>query len=365
MLPQLRSRIASLEAEIDNAARSLLNEISATTTAQSALIAHATARALAGLEDAGIRVAAFKGLGMIASLYQRPSERMLNDADVLIEARDFRKAVPVLARMGFFPDVSIPLDEWLDLLEQRVYPVHDFLDFADANGSKIDLHWRLRTPSPSGFPIAEIIGRAESRIFSGIGVRAVAPEDAILFTMHHMVRDRLAPRSAVKDLLDLKAWLEVRERRWKSNVLLNRARSTGLTTSLLAALKILSRFDPEGAATEFASELADVSAADEKTRAGRLADVFSLQLSRGPMSDVVIGLTALTPSLARRFIVSRLRSFTDPTYKANKFAGDSAVPLGVAAREVWRDLIRLTPRSFALYRTLGTETRAYLGEESR
>lgn len=128
---------------------------------------------------------------------------------------------------------------------------------------------------------------------------------------------------------------------------------------------ILSRYDPEGGATDLVSELGAASAADEKTRAERLADVFSLQLARGPMNDVVIGLTAMTPSLARRFIVSRLRSLTDPTYKAHKFAGDSAVPFGVAAREVWRDLLRLTPRSLALYRTLGTETRAYLGEESR
>lgn len=362
-LPQLRSRIASLEVVLESDARKTLADLSASTTAQSALIAHGTARALAALEDAGIRVAAFKGLGMIASLYQRPSERMLSDADVLIEARSFRAAVPVLARIGFFPDVSIALDAWLDLLEQRVYPVHDFLDFADASGSRIDLHWRLRTPSPSGFPIAEIVGRAESRIFSGIGVRAVAPEDAILFTTHHLVRDKLAPRSAVKDLLDLKAWLDVRERRWKWDVLLKRSRSTGLTTSLLAALEILSRYDPEGASRGMAREIADASAADVRKTAERLADVFSLQLRR-PMSDVVVGLTAITPSLARRFIVSRLRSITDPTYRAHKFAGDSAMPFGVAAREVWRDLLRLTPRRLALYRTLGTETRAYLGDES-
>ena len=362
-LPALRSRIAALEIDLESDARKTLAELSASTTAQSALIAHGTGRALAALEDAGIRVAAFKGLGMIASLYQRPSERMLSDADVLIEARSFRAAVPVLARIGFFPDVSIPLDEWLDLLEQRVYPVHDFLDFADGSGSRIDLHWRMRTPSPSGFPIAEIIGRAESRIFSGIGVRAVAPEDAILFTTHHLVRDKLVPRSAVKDLLDLKAWIEVRDRRWKGEVLLKRTRSTGLTTSLLAALEILSRYDPDGGSQELAREIADASAADVRKTAERLADVFALQLRR-PMNDVVVGLTAITPSLARRFIVSRLRSITDPTYKAHKFAGDSAMPLGIAAREVWRDLLRLTPRRLALYRTLGTETRAYLGDES-
>ena len=195
-------------------------------------------------------------------------------------------------------------------------------------------------------------------------MRAVAPEDAILFTTHHLVRDKLAPRSAVKDLLDLKAWLAVREQRWRVDLLGKRARSTGLTTSLLAALVILSRFDGEGDAAELASGLADPSSPDERRTAERLADVFSLQLRR-PVNDVVVGLTAMTPSLARRFIVSRFRSMTDPTYKAHKFAGGSAVPLGIAAREVWRDLLTLTPRRLTLYRTLGTATRDYLGHETR
>jgi hypothetical protein len=192
----------------------------------------------------------------------------------------------------------------------------------------------------------------------------VAPEDAILFTVHHLVRDRLEPRSAVKDLLDLKAWLGVAGQRWTSKVLRERARSVGLATSLLAALEILARYDPETDARALATELArDLGAGETKT-SERLADVFSLQL-RGPVSGVVVGLTAMTPSLARRFIVSRVRSLTDPTYRAHKFAGDSALPFGDAAREVFRDLLKLTPRRLLLYRTLGTATRDYLGDESR
>lgn len=364
-LPQFRSRIAAFGVALDDDARTILRDLSAATAAQSALVCHSAARALSALEDAGVRVAAFKGLGMIASLYRSAGERMLSDADVLIETSSFRSAVPVLAQTGFIPDVSIGLDEWLDLLEQRVYPVHDFLDFADASGVKIDLHWRLRTPSSLGFPMSEVLDRAEVTSFSGFRVRAVAPEDAILLTTHHLVRDKLAPRSAVKDLTDLRAWLEVRENRWSVDVLLERARSTGLTTSLLAALDILWRFDPEGPAPVPAGHIAAACTPDERKTAKRLADVFDLQLRQGTISDVVVGLTAMTPSLARRFIVSRLRSLTDPAYKAHKFAGDSALPFSVVAREAFRDLFTLTPRRLVLYRTLAHETRGYLGDDTR
>ena len=364
-LPQLRSRVAALGIGLDDDSRTALANLSAASAAQSALVCHTAARALSALEDSGIRAAAFKGLGMIASVYQSPADRMLSDADVLIESNSFRSAVPVLEKNGFIPDVSIPLNAWLDLLEQRVYPVHDFLDFVHSTGTKIDLHWRLRTPASSGFPISEVLDRAEFKTVSGVRIRTAAPEDAILLTTHHLIRDKLAPRSAVKDLSDLGAWLEIGERLWSADILVARARATGLTISLLAALEILVRFDPKAGAALLAKHVSASSSPDELNTGKRLADVFSLQLQRGTMSDVVVGLTAMTPSLARRFVVSRLRSLTDPAYKAHKFAGDSAVPFHVVAREIFRDLFTLTPRRLVLYRTLAHETRGYLGDETR
>lgn len=363
-LPQLRAALTNLEVELDRNARGTLDELSAASAAESALVSHCAAQALGALEDAGIRVAAFKGFGMIASLYRSASDRMLSDADVLIENVNFRAAVRVLARVGFKPDVSLALEEWLDLLDQRVYRVHDFLDFSNDSGVKIDLHWRVRTPSSTGFPISEMIERAEAHSFSGSRVRVVRAEDSILLTTHHLVRDRFAPRSTVKDLSDIKAWLDMAEKQWTVESLVERARSTGLISSLLAALTILSRFEP-GQASEAASGVATAATAAEIETSDRLADVFALQLERGTISDLVVGLTAITPSLARRFVVSRVRSLTDSKYRAHKFAGESRTSFGVAAREAARDLFTLTPKRLALYRALGHETRDYLGEETR
>jgi len=364
-LPQLRATLTNLGVDVDRNARETLDELSAASAAESGLVSHCAARALGALEDAGIRVAAFKGFGMIASLYRRPSERMLSDADVLIENVNFRAAVRVLARVGFTPDVSIGLEEWLDLLDQRVYRVHDFLDFANDSGVKIDLHWRVRTPSSAGFPIPEMIERADVHSFSGSRVRVVRAEDSILLTTHHLVRDKFAPRSTVKDLSDIKAWLDTGEKQWTVDVLLVRARSTGLIPSLLAALTILSRFEPGSNASEAASHVGAASSDAERTTSERLADVFALQLERGTISDIVVGLTAITPSLARRFVVSRVRSLADAKYRAHKFAGESRTSFGIAAREAARDLFTLTPKRLALYRALGHETRDYLGEETR
>jgi hypothetical protein len=196
-------------------------------------------------------------------------------------------------------------------------------------------------------------------------VRVVDPEDSILLTTHHLVRDRLAPRSAVKDLSDIRAWLGAGEQRWSVDVLVHRARSTGLIPSLLAALTILSRFESGSDASDAANQVGAAASDAERRTAERLADVFALQLQRGSISDIVVGLTAITPSLARRFVVSRLRSLTDPKYRAHKFAGESRTPFGTAAREAARDLFTLTPKRLALYRALGHETRDYLGEETR
>jgi hypothetical protein len=179
------------------------------------------------------------------------------------------------------------------------------------------------------------------------------------------VRDRFAPRSTVKDLSDIRAWLGPGQQRWDMDVLVERARSTGLIPSLLAALTILSRFEPGRDGSVAASCAAAAASDEERKTSERLADVFALQLQRGNISEVVVGLTAITPSLARRFFVSRLRSLTDPTYKAHKFAGESRTPFGIAAREAARDLFTLTPSRLALYRALGHETRVYLGEETR
>lgn len=358
-LPRLRVMVAAIGAAMDDGARRSLSTLSAAAAAQSAMVCHRASVALAALESAGIRAASFKGLGMIASVYGNPADRMLSDADILLEEKDFPKASAVLREAGFTPAISMGFDAWLELLKDRVYPVHDFVDFVDASGTKLDLHWRIRTPTGGGFWIGEILDRSVQGTIARRSVRVVTPEDSMLLTSHHLVRGRLAPRSAVKDLCDITAWVDAPGERRSLEILAERARNAGLSTSLLAALLILVGFEPDGPAADAEVRIAAGCSAREKTAAKRLAAFFKLQLQRGTVSETIVGLTDVTPSLAGRFIISRLRSITDAKYRRHKFAGHEKSRAWVDARVFLRDLLTLTPRRFALYRALARETRAY------
>jgi hypothetical protein len=357
-VPRLRSRLAADDSGIDQEARASLARMSAVGAAQSAMVCHQAGKALLALEEAGIRAAVFKGLGMIASVYRNPADRMLSDADILLEKHDVSRAMRVLADVGFQPAISMDIDAWLKLLDERVYRVHDFVDFEDATGAKLDVHWRVRTPVEGEFAIGRILDRSVEGIVGRTSVHVVAPEDSILLTSHHMVRDRLAPRSAVKDLSDISAWLELPDV-FSPTTLTQRARAAGLSTSLLAALTILSGIDDSGRAPEMRVHVAATCTPAERIAAMRLASFFRLQLQRGVVSEAVVGLTDITPSLAGRFIVSRFRSLTSRSYKRHKFAGSDQERNRPDVRIFFRDLLTMTPRRFVAYRALARETRAY------
>lgn len=361
-LPQLRTRIADLSVDTGSPARTSLISLGAAAAAESGVICRGAGIAMSGLDRAGIRTAAFKGLGMIASVYGSPGRRMLNDVDMLVQKTDFPAATLALGAVGFKPAISIGLDEWFRMLEERVYPAHDFLDFVNDMGVRIDVHWTLRTPAGKGFSIGEILGRSVALQLGSGMIRVVSPEDSILLTAHHLVRDRLSPRSAVKDLADIQAWLELSGVRWTIGTLDDRARNAGLSTSLLAALRILESFAPGGSGSVAAAGISAGCSRKESRIADRLASLFLLQLRGAVVSEMVMGMTAATPRLVGRFVLSRLRSLTDARYRRNKFPGQqSRTPVPVEQiRPFFRDLFTMTPTRFAQYRALATETRRYL-----
>jgi len=363
VLPRLRERVSYLSVDMPKPARSSLASVSAAAAAESAMVCHGALAAIGALEEAEIRAAAFKGLGMIVSVYGSPGRRMLSDADVLVEKEDFRAASVALREAGFKPAISIGLDEWLELLEERVYPAHDFMDFVNDAGVRMDVHWRLRTPSDHGFSIGDILDQSVVMPLGAKSIRVVSPEDSLVLTAHHLVRDRFAPRSAVKDMTDISAWLDVMDDLWTIDSLELRARDAGLSTSLLAALSILAGLAPEGRASNVAARIRGGCNEREKKAAERLAALFTLQLRGAQISGIVVGMAAATPSLVGRFILSRLRSLTDASYRRNKFPGGEPPRPMAELRTFFHDVLTLTPSRFAQYRALATETRRYLGAE--
>ncbi len=153
--------------------------------------------------------------------------------------------------------------------------------------------------------------------------------------------------------------LEPGEGRCSLETLALHTRSSGLSTSLLAGLRVLSGFDGASRAVEAEGVIARGLSSDKSIAAKRLAAFFSLQLRRGVVSETVVGLTGMTPSLAWRFVVSRLRSLGGANYRRNKFAGTQASPAGQTARTFVHDLVTLTPGKFALYRAVARATREY------
>lgn len=356
-MPLLRSRVAAHKVALSDGTLETLAMLNAAAAAESAMTCESAVAALARLKENGIRAAAFKGLGMIACAYGVPAKRMLSDADILLDEKDFAGASIILREAGFTPAISMDFDEWLSLLRDRVYPAHDFVDFVDANQVSLDVHWRIRTPIGNDFTIADILDRSIEGKIGRASVRTVAAEDSILLTSHHLVRDSLAPRSAVKDLSDIAALLDGGT--ISVETLAARGRSSGLYTSVLAALRVLSRFDPEGNAGNVYNAVAEGAKRDERVAADRLAAFFALQLRRGIVSETVVGLTDITPALAWRFIVSRARTLSSANYRRNKFAGSQNSRFGQNARTLIHDLLTLTPARFAVYRTVARAARDY------
>jgi hypothetical protein len=116
------------------------------------------------------------------------------------------KASQVLTDLGFAPSFSAPLDAYLDVMGRRPYLDNAFPVVRDSRGLKIDLHCCV-SGTPAAVRQAEtILERAELAALGGRRVAVVTPEDAILLTVHHALRNQLALPSVTKELRDLRSW---------------------------------------------------------------------------------------------------------------------------------------------------------------
>jgi hypothetical protein len=197
----------------------------------------------------------------------------------------------------------------------------------------------------------------------GQPIRIVAPEDSNLLTAYHAVREHLAPQSAVKDLCDLKMWFEVEAAEWDREITIQRTVRCGLARTLLAAWRILADLDggsgAGGAAHQLAGELGDA----DRSTADRLVDLFHLQLRQGAASEAMLGLSAVTPALLKRFVVSRFRSLTSPDYEAHKFRHHPEVSRWQKFKRLAHELICLRPGRWATYRAMAMENRRLIASD--
>jgi hypothetical protein len=360
VLPRLRARVALLGLALPPDAAALLRELGAASAAQSIQVAHRGARMLTRLAQAGVAAVAFKGIGLVGNLYRSPAERMVMDVDVLIEPGDLVRASEALAGNGFaaiFPDA---LGDYLSFLRHRPHAENGYLEFADADGVEIDLHWSLGTTPAPELTAARLLERAQPALLCGYTVRVAAPEDAMLLTVHHSLRNHLMPQTTVKDLCDLAAWWELEPRPWDQDRLIARAFDSGLGVPLLAAWQILSDFDRRSPAAAGARAIETMSPEPVRRQALELAGAFLFQLRRGALNLDL--LRALRPAALGRFVLSRTSrraTYEQFVGRLRAARGLPAVPFLQRVRRLWADLSRLEPGGFASYRAIVRAQKVY------
>ncbi len=352
VIPKLRQRVDSLDLTISSDQKQKLTKLSIASTARSMLIAHRGGTVLNEFIRAGIPAAAFKGVGLLGNLYQNPGERSVGDVDLLIDEHALLRACNALDELGFAPKVSVPLEEWLKHIENRIHPTHGYIVFEDDDGIEIDLHWHLGMDRSEIFSTTALLQRAEEIMLLGIPVKAVAPLDAMMLTVHHTIRDYFRPWSTVKDLCDLSAWWEVQPKRWRIRDAVEYSVDCGFSKSLLGLWMTLTDFDGGHPAVKGVKQFNDLVCEKDRSQALQIRDLFNLQLREGAMDQLLVGLLGFSLNSLKRFVAyetkEKMKSAAFRKLESQK--KEVRLPFFPRMGRIVRALCRLTPRRLALYR---------------
>ncbi len=302
--PQLWQRIQALNLALPDASRREFSRLCRVIAIQSTTAAHRSVRVMQALEMAQVNAVAFKGIGVMASLYAKPSDRMVGDVDILIAPADLEAAIASLIPIGFTPVLPGELTDYLEYLHHRTRADNLFLILKDASGFEIDLHWGLKATAGVEFSVAEILARGITTSLLNQPIRAASPVDAMLLSVHHSVRDDLAPASAIKDLCDLNRWWTCRDL-WQIDAAITQAEKTGLLPALLALWQLLVDDDIAHPAQTELPQVKAKCAPAIVSQASSLQTLLTLQLQGENLNrDLVNGLNWAT---VLRFIRRRLQ----------------------------------------------------------
>jgi len=291
--PQLFARIQSLKCELTAAETGTLRREYLKVFGQSAGRAAKAITAIRGLEQAGIPVVAFKGIAAMAVLYGDPRGRTIQDADILISRKDLSPALACLGRQGFARRGEETLAEYLQFVQNAPrFAGNQAVALYGENGGEIDLHWDL---AGSGLRTEEILGRASRAPLMDATIPVVDPQDGLLLTIHHEIREALAIESVCRDLLDVRLWCHRLREASQLEAATIRASHSGFVIPALAVTSLLSGYDDTTVAAQAAILLRDLASSAERQSAARLIELFHYQLQNGRLGKDVLYLVHSRP----------------------------------------------------------------------
>ncbi|MGD1904248.1 MAG: nucleotidyltransferase family protein [Geitlerinemataceae cyanobacterium] len=297
--PQLWQRLQQLEIALPDDARDRLGRLCRSIAVQSTTAAHRSVQVMQALAATKIDAVAFKGIGVMANLYAKPSDRMVGDVDVLVAPESLDGTIAALDAIGFKPKLPGELDDYVTYLEGRAREDNLVLVFEDKTGFEVDLHWGLKAIGGIEFPVADVLARKTTALLLGREIAVASPIDAMLLSVHHAVRDDLDPASALKDLADLSRWWQCSDR-WAIAEVVHHARESGLLPPLVALWQILVSY---GAIAPIHFTPLDI-APETLAQANGLRGLFELRLRGETLNrDLLHGLNW---SIVKRFIRRRL-----------------------------------------------------------
>jgi hypothetical protein len=277
-IPRLRQRLAHLATPPQAELLAEIERLYLDGYVRSILQIRSAIDVFAAFEREKLPVVAFKGLASLAVLYPSLERRVMLDVDLLIGEPDLARAVAVLGELGFRPEVTGNLAEYVDFVRHAPgFGGNEELALHNDRGCTIDLHWRLGR----GLDTQAILDRRRRARLLGGCLAVVADGDGILLCAHHSLRNHFSPDRIMRDLFDLELWWE---RGLRENFLEDtwrEAGARGLAVPLLALTSILAEYHPDGAGADAAAGLDKAASPEQRGSARRLVALFMAQVREG------------------------------------------------------------------------------------
>lgn len=353
-LPDLNQKLSALGDSLRGEARNDLRELSARSFLRSAVVARRGAEAAETIASAGIPVAAFKGLAMLAVAGAERQSRTLQDVDLLVSEQDVVPAVRLLERRGYGCSVPGDLHDYFRFVRNSPgFSGNEAVVLAAPDGAEVDLHWRVGPRTAARFDSGVVLSRSRALPFKGRTIRVVGNVDGALLTVHHSLRNNFVPDDMVRDLLDLETWLTRMHSDDELTLFAEAARESALLSPALAMAGILSRVKPGDVTLRAIDVLQRGITPAMQSTAWKIEELFFFQLRDGPLNPDMLYL--MRRDAWRLILSGALTGWS--RYREQMQALEikkHGAPLSLTRRfgRLWSSVIHTRRNHWALFRTL-------------
>lgn len=196
--------------------------------AKNTLLYHAFSKIVQSLKARGVPVIPLKGIYLAEGVYGSRDWRSIGDIDLLVEKKGMKNAENALLALGFRP------------FDRNRVIAQDIVHFAYRNpnsGLVVDIHWNILPPSlPIQVDVDGLWNRSRSAALAGQEVRALSPEDQILYLCSHITKH--AFQTGLRSVIDIFEVIRHFKKEIDWGLAAGRARQWGNSKSVYIALRL-------------------------------------------------------------------------------------------------------------------------------